>query len=466
MLSPDLLSILMRGIQARHLDWGASSEAPPAGDAAFGRLFQDGVEAPPRSASGMVEIAQPGSEPADLAPVAAAEGHALRAEAAGVPSETVAPGPEQGNAAEAEGDPSQPGNLPLELVPAAAPPAAAIPPVSASTGEDATAAGRAASPHDGSDPGKLAGTVVAPSREEAAATGSLSDEPGTEAGEAPNMSGAAPGQALSFNPEDRDVRRDPDARSTESGPGERPLAARPVEARPARPAPEGQTMAAEPEAEPGPAEDRASLPEEPRATPAPADRAASAAAGSPTGTASGLHAAPVPAGGAEFALAPGEAEFGWRLSADPVTGAPSSARELAIVSAAAMSSPPSAVTGQVALAIRSSDSDRVEIRLDPPELGRVQIEMRVVEGSLHAVVVAERAEIGDLLRRHAEMLQRDLQAAGYGDVSLDFAAGHQDRSERRNTGGEVVGQLDLIAAAPPAVQTARPALEGRLDIRL
>ena len=89
---------------------------------------------------------------------------------------------------------------------------------------------------------------------------------------------------------------------------------------------------------------------------------------------------------------------------------------------------PQAVMAQLAVAIGKASDRRVEIRLDPPELGRVQIHLTPVDGGMQAMVLSDRPETHDLLRRHAEVLARELDAAGYDSVSLDFAAGHEARA--------------------------------------
>lgn len=169
-------------------------------------------------------------------------------------------------------------------------------------------------------------------------------------------------------------------------------------------------------------------------------------------------------GPAALVAGQGEADPGWRLGIDPASGFTAPTREATVP--VASSAQANAVASQVSAAIRSGENDQIEIRLDPPELGRVQIEMRVVEGSLHAVLVAERPEIGDLLRRHAELLQRELESAGYESVTLDFASGRQDGSEQRNEAQGGDRPFSAVALAPAAAQAGRSVDSGRLDIRL
>jgi flagellar hook-length control protein FliK len=133
-----------------------------------------------------------------------------------------------------------------------------------------------------------------------------------------------------------------------------------------------------------------------------------------------------------------------------------------------------AAIAQVAVAIRGAAQDRIEIRLDPPELGRVRIEMRLVDGTLQALVTTERPEVQDLMRRNAEILRAELEAAGYEGVSLGFAGGEAageraageqaPRESAARDGARGSGEPVTLLAAAPAVRAGMR--DGRLDIRL
>ena len=122
------------------------------------------------------------------------------------------------------------------------------------------------------------------------------------------------------------------------------------------------------------------------------------------------------------------------------------------------------------MAIGRASDERVEIRLDPPELGRVQIHLTRHDGAIQAVVLADRPETQDLLRRHAEVLARELGEAGYDNVSLDFGGGEAQARRDEAPGIDWAEAWPVQAAAPeaaPAVprRLRRPAA-GLLDIRL
>ncbi len=116
---------------------------------------------------------------------------------------------------------------------------------------------------------------------------------------------------------------------------------------------------------------------------------------------------------------------------------------------------------------RSRTSSRVEIRLDPPELGRVHIHLTTTDGGVQAVVVAQRPETHEFLRRHADVLAQELSAAGYGDVSLDFATGGEaatrdDRPPPDWYAADWQASPEPSAARAPSRQGARDALDIRL----
>ncbi|MBP7003066.1 flagellar hook-length control protein FliK [Amaricoccus sp.] len=240
----------------------------------------------------------------------------------------------------------------------------------------------------------------------------------------------------------------PDATTPIAGAAALPAAAPPPAA-----APQGalrDAAAAEAEVEPAPE----------------AEPAAEAKDARPAATAA---AAPAAAGAAEarsavasllLVDAPRADAPGWRLAA----AAASAGRHAAPHAAAS----PRDVAGQITLGVAQAREGQVEIRLDPPELGRVQIRLHATEtGGLQAVVLADRPETQDFLRRHAETLVRDLTEAGYAEVSLEFAAGG-DAPERDRPPEAAVALAygQEPAAGAPAAPARSAATAAGLDIRL
>ncbi len=79
------------------------------------------------------------------------------------------------------------------------------------------------------------------------------------------------------------------------------------------------------------------------------------------------------------------------------------------------------VSQQVAYAIAQNTPGTTEIKLSPEELGRVRMTIQAVEGVVTIAVVAERVETGDLMRRHAVILQDDLANLGFDTINLAFS---------------------------------------------
>ena len=181
------------------------------------------------------------------------------------------------------------------------------------------------------------------------------------------------------------------------------------------------------------------------------------------------------------ALDPVPAAFGASPQAAPGTGLPAPAMDAASLLqperiAQGLDRPPLLRTAEgpisptISAAI-SNGSDRIELRLDPVELGRVVFEMTTERGQLHLIVTCERAETLDLMRRHAEQLLQDLRASGFSGSTLDFAQ-WSNRQERRESGdlpdaGHEEGGTGPAASPARSTytrQTARP--DGGLDLRL
>ncbi len=152
----------------------------------------------------------------------------------------------------------------------------------------------------------------------------------------------------------------------------------------------------------------------------------------------------------------------WRLAAQDETAALTRALQTATLA-------PRDVAGQITLAVSQSAQPQIEIRLDPPELGRVQLRLNPTEGGgMQAIVMAERPETQDFLRRHADALVRDLTEAGYGEVTLTFSTG-SDASTQRDAPSDrrygVPFDTAPISFATLPEPPRRPAGDG-LDIRL
>jgi chemotaxis protein MotD len=144
---------------------------------------------------------------------------------------------------------------------------------------------------------------------------------------------------------------------------------------------------------------------------------------------------------------------------------------------ASQATPPPAFTGSATAAVpmvglaveiaarAQAGHNRFEIRLDPPELGRIDVRLDIGHsGEVTSRLVVDRSETLDMLRRDAGGLERALQQAGLrtADNGLQFTlrdqafAGRDDNASKSGVARIVVPDPDL---AP--VDTARTG-HGRL----
>ncbi|WP_316356098.1 flagellar hook-length control protein FliK [Devosia sp.] len=115
-------------------------------------------------------------------------------------------------------------------------------------------------------------------------------------------------------------------------------------------------------------------------------------------------------------------------------------------------------------------NSRFQIRLDPPELGRIDVRLDIDKsGQVNARLIVEKSETLDLMQRDQRALERALQQAGLDGAKTNlefslkqnpFGAGQQgnDRGNGRNPifGDEVAADAD--ATPPPTVNLYRGSL--------
>lgn len=105
-------------------------------------------------------------------------------------------------------------------------------------------------------------------------------------------------------------------------------------------------------------------------------------------------------------------------------------------------------------AIRAERGGGIDLRLDPPDLGRVRIQFSFERADIVvATVSSERGETLDLMRRHGDELARALERAGFESVTLAFADtaddARRDAPQRAGAGANLAGSDDAADPAPP-----------------
>jgi chemotaxis protein MotD len=128
----------------------------------------------------------------------------------------------------------------------------------------------------------------------------------------------------------------------------------------------------------------------------------------------------------------------------------------------------------VEIATRAKDgNNRFDIRLDPPELGRIHVRLDIDgNGNVTSQLLVDRADTLDLLRRDFSGLERALNDAGLktGDNSLQFAMRDQGFAGGQPQGGEFANAARVVVPGEVDVPIGTPRYNlprlGGVDIRV
>ena len=121
---------------------------------------------------------------------------------------------------------------------------------------------------------------------------------------------------------------------------------------------------------------------------------------------------------------------------------------------------------QMAVALQRSADGTTELTLNPPELGRVRMTLGAQDGMMVVQIIAERAETGDMMRRHIEVLAQEFRALGYDHLSFSFGR-DRDTGDRAAPGQQAADGAEAAEAdLDIAFRTTRRHAGGALDLRL
>jgi flagellar hook-length control protein FliK len=177
---------------------------------------------------------------------------------------------------------------------------------------------------------------------------------------------------------------------------------------------------------------------------------------------------------AQSARPPAEAVHAMLQANDRPAGANAAAAQVATPTSQDPAVPIAGLAVEIA-ARAQSGRNRFEIRLDPPELGRIDVRLDVDQsGQVTSRLVVERVETLEHLRRDAADLQRALQDAGLktADNSLQFTlrdqgfAGRDDRGSNPDSARLVVPDADLATVDAAQNAYGRSWRAGGIDIRV
>ena len=99
------------------------------------------------------------------------------------------------------------------------------------------------------------------------------------------------------------------------------------------------------------------------------------------------------------------------------------------------------IAPQLTAAVATRNSGGVvEVLLEPPELGRVEISIELSDQGLRATLSAERQATVDLLRRHLESLAQQFEGAGFAEVEVDVGSFNSEVNQNSDDGTPEFGK--------------------------
>ncbi|WP_237028956.1 flagellar hook-length control protein FliK [Phaeobacter porticola] len=135
---------------------------------------------------------------------------------------------------------------------------------------------------------------------------------------------------------------------------------------------------------------------------------------------------------------------------------------------------PRLIANQMAEALATKGERNVDVALNPKELGHVNMRVSVTDVGVSVMIQTERAETGDLMRRHINELADEFRRMGFDDISFQFSGdeasnrgGGNDASQGNPGRSAGSGSSDELAetAAEPIAQSLNLGEVG-LDIRV
>ncbi len=92
------------------------------------------------------------------------------------------------------------------------------------------------------------------------------------------------------------------------------------------------------------------------------------------------------------------------------------------------------IAAQLSEAFASKGERKVDVMLNPKELGKVKMQLATSEGSVRVMIHVERPETGDLMRRHIGELEKEFREMGFENISFSFSS-DDSQSQSSGSGG-------------------------------
>lgn len=121
---------------------------------------------------------------------------------------------------------------------------------------------------------------------------------------------------------------------------------------------------------------------------------------------------------------------------------------------------PRLVAAQLAEAFASKGEQKVEVSLNPQELGHVKMRVVASETGITMIIQTERPETADLMRRHIHELAEEFRRMGYEDISFEFSGGQTGGQSADDEGDGGVSPGGTGPRGPDAADGTEPVIQN------
>ncbi|WP_424977636.1 flagellar hook-length control protein FliK [Leisingera sp. S232] len=115
---------------------------------------------------------------------------------------------------------------------------------------------------------------------------------------------------------------------------------------------------------------------------------------------------------------------------------------------------PRMIASQIAEAFAAKGEQKVEVSLNPQELGQVKMRVVTSETGITMIIQAERPETSDLMRRHIHELAEEFRRMGYEDISFEFSGGQSGGDNADENADDGTGQSAGVVGSQSGDETA------------
>ena len=107
---------------------------------------------------------------------------------------------------------------------------------------------------------------------------------------------------------------------------------------------------------------------------------------------------------------------------------------------------------------------KVDVVLNPQELGNVTMRLSTTENGIAMVIQAERPETEELMRRHIHELEKEFKEMGFDNIEFSFAGSGTEHSDTSEGGSGEAGDTLLDGDALLETEQETALIGGHLNL--